>query len=146
MSTSQSIAVLLGVGEKAGDFLLVVVAQCGVQGGQLGAVLFQGRQQVAAIERKDLSPKFGVGGGYAGTETAAGVVGNNQDGSDSFPQIDGVLIPQNQNFAVIVDPTLAAHVNAVGVGFTTAATTAYAPGIGIVAWVLLEGTHVVAVQ
>ena len=82
-----------------------------------------------------------AGGGYP--QTAAGVVGQNPDGSDSFPQIDGVLIPQNQTFGVIVDPTLAAHVAAVG--FTTAATSAYAPGVGVIAWVLLEGTHVVAV-
>lgn len=83
-----------------------------------------------------------AGGGYP--QTAAGVVGSNTDGSDSFPQIDGILFPQNQTFGVIVDPTLAAHVSAAG--FTTAATDAYAPGVGVIAWVLLEGTHVVAVQ
>ena len=37
MSTSQSIAVLLGEGEKAGDFVLVVVADGGVEGGELAS-------------------------------------------------------------------------------------------------------------
>lgn len=107
-------------------------AQQSAIGGGLGSALF-------GVTGNGLPTE--AGGGYP--QTAAGVVGSNKDGTDSFPQIDGVLIPQNQTFGVIVDPTLAAHVAAVG--FTTAATTTYAPGIGVIAWVLLEGTHVVAV-
>lgn len=85
-----------------------------------------------------------AGGGYPLTQP--GVVGTNSDGSDSFPQVDGILIAQATSFSVTLDPTLAAHINAPGTGFVTAATTDYAPGIGVVLWVLLEGTHVVAVQ
>lgn len=83
-----------------------------------------------------------VGGGYP--LTGNGVTdANNPDAN--FPQVDGILIPQNQTFGFIVDPTLAAHVSAAG--FTTAAATnTYAAGVGVIAWVLFEGTHVVAVN
>ena len=83
-----------------------------------------------------------AGGGYP--LTANGVNGTNPDKSDDFPQIDGILIPQNQTFGFIVDPTLAAHVAAAG--FTTAANAnVYAAGVGVIAFVLFEGTHVVGV-
>lgn len=61
----------------------------------------------------------------------------------TFPQIDGVLITQQQNFGVLIDPTLAAHIAAVG--FTTANNTAVPPGIGINLFVYLQGNHVRAV-
>jgi hypothetical protein len=61
----------------------------------------------------------------------------------TFPQIDGVLIAQQQSFKVVVDPTLAAHIAAAG--FTTAAGGAVPPGIGVNAFVSLEGTKARAV-
>ena len=66
------------------------------------------------------------------------------DPASSFPQIDGVLIAQEQAFKVTIDPTLAAHIAAAG--FTTAATSGVsALGIGVNAWVYLEGTKARAV-
>lgn len=65
------------------------------------------------------------------------------DPSSNFPQIDGVLIAQQQAFKVVVDPTQAAHIAAAG--FTTAATGAVPPGIGLNAFVYLEGTKARAV-
>lgn len=63
--------------------------------------------------------------------------------ASTFPQIDGVLITQQQNFGVVVDPTLAAHIAAAG--FTTAASGAVPPGIGVNLWIYLQGNHVRAV-
>lgn len=66
------------------------------------------------------------------------------DPMQNFPQIDGVLIAQQQSFSVVLDPTLAAHIAATG--FTSAATSGVsALGIGINAWVYLEGTKARAV-
>jgi hypothetical protein len=73
--------------------------------------------------------------------TAPGV--SSADPASSMPQIDGVLIAQQQAFRVIIDPTQAAHIAAAG--FTTAATGAVPPGIGVNAWVYLEGTKARAV-
>lgn len=75
--------------------------------------------------------------------TDPGVTGTNPDGSDSFPQIDGILIAQQQAFKVIVDPTQAAHIATTG--FTAANSSAVPPGIGINAWVHLEGQKARAV-
>lgn len=61
----------------------------------------------------------------------------------SFPDIDGVLIAQQQAFKVVIDPTQAAHIAAVG--FTTAAGGAVPPGVGVSAFVFLEGTKARAV-
>lgn len=64
-------------------------------------------------------------------------------GVDQFPEIDGILIAQQQAFKVVVDPTQAAHIAAVG--FTTAAGGAVPPGIGVNLWVYLEGQKARAV-
>lgn len=63
-------------------------------------------------------------------------------GAGRFPQIEGVVIEQGQQFDVILDPTLAAHVAAVGFTTQTAAVTATQGqlGVGIRAWVVLDGT------
>jgi hypothetical protein len=66
-----------------------------------------------------------------------------QKPEESFPSIEGILISQQQAFRVIVDPTLAAHVAAAG--FTTAAAAAVPAGIGVRAFVYLEGTKARAV-
>lgn len=69
----------------------------------------------------------------------------NQDeiNNSSFPQIDGVLIAQQQAFRVVVDPGQAAHI--ASTGFSTAASGAVPPGIGVNAFVYLEGTKARAV-
>lgn len=64
-------------------------------------------------------------------------------GVDQFPNIDGILIAQQQSFRVEIDPTQAAHVAAVG--FTTQANTTVPPGTGVNAWVYLEGQKARAV-
>lgn len=64
-------------------------------------------------------------------------------GIDEFPNIDGILIAQQQAFKVVVDPTLAAHIAAVG--FTTAANNTVPPGTGVNAFVYLEGQKARAV-
>ena len=79
---------------------------------------------------------------------AAGAMatGPNAKPEENFPEVQGILIGTTENFSVDVDPTQAAHINAPGVGFTTAATIAYAAGIGVNLWVYLEGTTVKAVR
>lgn len=64
-------------------------------------------------------------------------------GVDQFPNIDGILIAQQQAFKVLVDPTQAAHKQATG--FTTQAGGAVPPGTGLFAWVILEGQKARAV-
>jgi hypothetical protein len=67
-------------------------------------------------------------------------------GVDQFPSIDGILIAQQQAFKVVVDPTQASYLNTVGTGFTTQASTGVSPiGVGINAWVYLEGQKARAV-
>jgi hypothetical protein len=66
-------------------------------------------------------------------------------GVDQFPNIDGILIAQQQAFKVVVDPTQATWINAVGVGFTTNANSTVPIGTGINAWVYLEGQKARAV-
>lgn len=61
----------------------------------------------------------------------------------TFPQIDGILIAQQQAFRVEIHPELAAHIAAAG--FTTAAAGAVPPGVGVNAFVHLEGTKARAV-
>jgi hypothetical protein len=76
--------------------------------------------------------------------TDPGVTGT--PGVDQFPEVDGILIAQQQAFKVVVDPTQASHINAAGVGFTTKAATGVVPvGIGVNAWVHLEGQKARAV-
>lgn len=77
--------------------------------------------------------------GFALTGSAAGMQGD----PDWFPQIEGVLIAQQQAFSVVLDPTQAAHIAAAG--FTTAASGAVPAGIGVNAFVYLEGTKARAV-
>ncbi len=87
-----------------------------------------------------------AGNGLPGSRECFGLMarGTGQPGSpEYFPEIEGVLIAQQQAFVVDVDPTLAAHIAAVG--FTTAAGGAVPPGVGVNAWVYLEGTKVRAV-
>jgi hypothetical protein len=64
-------------------------------------------------------------------------------GVDQFPNIDGILIAQQQAFKVIVDPTQAAW--AQSGGFTTNANNTVPIGTGINAWVYLEGQKARAV-
>ena len=76
--------------------------------------------------------------------TDPGVTGT--PGVDQFPEVDGILIAQQQAFKVVVDPTQAAHINAAGVGFTTKASSAVVPvGTGVNAFVYLEGQKARAV-
>lgn len=87
-----------------------------------------------------------AGNGLPGSRECFGLMasGTGTPGSvEYFPEIEGVLIAQQQSFAVEIDPTLAAHIAAVG--FSTQAAGAVPPGIGINAWVYLEGTKVRAV-
>jgi hypothetical protein len=67
----------------------------------------------------------------------------NEIAMSTFPQIDGILIAQQQAFKVVVDPTLAAHIAAAG--FSTAAAGAVPPGTGLNMFVHLEGTKARAV-
>lgn len=64
-------------------------------------------------------------------------------GVDQFPNIDGILIAQQQAFKVEVDPTQAAHKQATG--FTTQAAAVVPAGTGLFAWVILEGQKARAV-
>jgi hypothetical protein len=64
-------------------------------------------------------------------------------GVDQFPNIDGILIAQQQAFKVIVDPTQAAHIAAVG--FTTSANNTVPPGTGVNLFIVLEGQKARAV-
>jgi hypothetical protein len=64
-------------------------------------------------------------------------------GVDQFPNIDGILIAQQQAFRVDVDPTQAAWAQATG--FTTNANTTVPIGTGINAFVYLEGQKARAV-
>jgi hypothetical protein len=64
-------------------------------------------------------------------------------GVDQFPNIDGILIAQQQAFKVIIDPTQAAWAQATG--FTTNANNTVPIGTGINAWVYLEGQKARAV-
>lgn len=73
--------------------------------------------------------------------TAPGV--GSGDPASTFPQVDGVLIAQQQAFKVVLDPTQAAHIAAAG--FTTAANNTVPVGIGVNAFVYLEGTKARAV-
>lgn len=75
--------------------------------------------------------------------TAPGVSADPNNPQSGFPQIDGVLIAQQQAFKVVVDPTQAAHIAAAG--FTTAANNTVPIGIGVNAFVYLEGTKARAV-
>jgi hypothetical protein len=68
---------------------------------------------------------------------------NGTPGVDQFPEIDGILIAQQQAFRVTVDPAQAAHV--ASVGFTTAASSAVPAGTGVNLWVYLEGQKARAV-
>jgi hypothetical protein len=87
-----------------------------------------------------------TGNGLPGSRECFGLMasGTGQPGSpEYFPEIEGVLIAQQQSFLVRIDPTQAAHIAAVG--FSTQAAGAVPAGIGINAWVYLEGTKVRAV-
>ena len=64
-------------------------------------------------------------------------------GVDQFPNIDGILIAQQQAFKVVVDPTQAAW--AQSTGFTTNANTTVPIGTGINMFVYLEGQKARAV-
>jgi len=64
-------------------------------------------------------------------------------GVDQFPNIDGILIAQQQAFKVVVDPTQAAHKQATG--FTTIAAASVPIGTGVNLFVLLEGQKARAV-
>jgi hypothetical protein len=64
-------------------------------------------------------------------------------GVDQFPNIDGILIAQQQAFRVVVDPTLAAWAQATG--FTTSANTTVPIGTGVNMFVYLEGQKARAV-
>jgi len=64
-------------------------------------------------------------------------------GVDQFPNIDGILIAQQQSFRVDVDPTQAAWAQATG--FTTNANNTVPIGTGINAFVYLEGQKARAV-
>lgn len=64
-------------------------------------------------------------------------------GVDQFPNIDGILIAQQQAFKVVVDPTQAAWAQATG--FTTNNNATVPIGTGINAWVYLEGQKARAV-
>jgi hypothetical protein len=64
-------------------------------------------------------------------------------GVDQFPNIDGILIAQQQAFRVEVDPTQAAWAQATG--FTTNSGATVPIGTGINAWVYLEGQKARAV-
>jgi hypothetical protein len=64
-------------------------------------------------------------------------------GVDQFPNIDGILIAQQQAFRVEVDPTQAAWAQATG--FTTNANNTVPIGTGINAFVYLEGQKARAV-
>jgi len=64
-------------------------------------------------------------------------------GVDQFPNIDGILIAQQQAFKVVVDPAQAAWAQATG--FTTNANTTVPIGTGVNAWVYLEGQKARAV-
>ena len=64
-------------------------------------------------------------------------------GVDQFPEIDGILIAQQQAFKVDVNPTQAAWAQATG--FTTQAAGAVPIGTGVNAWVYLEGQKARAV-
>jgi len=75
--------------------------------------------------------------------TAAGTSPDPNNPDSNCPSIDGVLIAQQQAFKVVVDPTQAAHIAAAG--FTTNANNTVPIGIGINAFVYLEGTKARAV-
>jgi hypothetical protein len=64
-------------------------------------------------------------------------------GVDQFPNIDGILIAQQQAFKVVVDPTQAAWAQATG--FTTNNNATVPIGTGINAWIYLEGQKARAV-
>jgi len=64
-------------------------------------------------------------------------------GVDQFPNIDGILIAQQQAFRVEIDPTQAAWAQATG--FTTSANSTVPIGTGINAFVYLEGQKARAV-
>jgi hypothetical protein len=66
-------------------------------------------------------------------------------GVDQFPSIDGILIAQQQAFKVVIDPTQASYINTVGTGFTTNSNATVPIGVGINAWVYLEGQKARAV-
>ena len=77
--------------------------------------------------------------GFSMVQPGVGMQGD----PEYFPTIDGVLIAQQQAFSVIVSPQLAAHIAAAG--FTTSAAGAVPPGVGVNAFVFLEGTKARAV-
>ena len=102
---------------------------------------------------------FPAGGGawLQSTNNAAGIAGNGRPSSQEgyklmapagpgYPGVDGIEIAQGQNFAVVLDPTLATQFQALGTGFTTAAAGATPAGIGVHAEVYLHGTKLIAVQ
>jgi hypothetical protein len=64
-------------------------------------------------------------------------------GVDEFPNIDGILIAQQQAFKVVVDPTQAAQFQATG--FTTNSNATVPIGTGVNAFVYLEGQKARAV-
>lgn len=64
-------------------------------------------------------------------------------GVDQFPEIDGILLAQQQAFRVVVDPAQAAW--AQSTGFTTNANSTVPIGTGVNAWVYLEGQKARAV-
>ena len=93
----------------------------------------------------------GAGGPYSGA--AAGIVTNGKPHVSNFFQLDpsGETIEQQQNFSIVLDPTLFDDgiVAAGGAGpgaFTTDATTCTPPGTGIVLTAYLEGQLARAVQ
>ncbi len=120
-------------------FLSILVAKCPAGGGAWGmALTIQAQTGAAAGAFANLS-----GNGLPTAMDGYSVVA---PGAPGFPTIEGVLIEQQQAFNVILDPTLAAHVAAVG--FTTGAAASAAAvqgGVGVRAFVFLEGTLVRAV-
>ncbi len=83
---------------------------------------------------------LGLPGASVGYDVCERGVPESEFGED----IVGISIGQTENFAVVLDPTQAAHVAAVG--FTTQLAAAVPGGIGIRAWVLLEGMQARAVR
>lgn len=78
-----------------------------------------------------------VGLGLPGASVGFGLCDDGVPGTAFDAQIHGIAIEQQEAFRVVIDPTQAAHVAAVG--FTTQLGAAVPAGIGIRAWIQLEG-------
>lgn len=88
----------------------------------------------------------GAGGAFSGA--AAGIVSNGLPVSSNFYPLakTGETLEQQQNFRVIVDPTIFDDGLGAAGAFTTDAVGATPPGTGIMAWFALEGELARAVQ